>query len=393
MKEEDSKPLEMSKTRASSSQRMYYIDNIRIYLTILVILHHVAIAYGGSGDWFLKETPTDPISPIIFLMFTAINQSYFMSFFFILAGYFTPRSFEKKGPTIFIKGRIIRLGIPIIFFILFLAPFTDWLVTRFTGNLRVSFYSIWSDIIKFKSLQNVSLGHLWFLEVLLFFAIGYVIYSTQNGKVSNPRYENSFPPNKIIIGCIGVLAATTFLVRIWFPINTVIFSLQPAHMVGYLFSFIVGIHAYHGKWFDHLSTHQARFWGKIALLNTIALPVMIMLVVGGGGTIDVFLGGYSWQSLLNAIWESISYMSIIIWLMYFFMTRFNKQNRLLKWMTPHVYAAYIFHPIVVVAVMIPFLNASQPSVAKFFIVSIISIPLSFLVSYIVKQIPYVNSII
>ena len=164
-------------------------------------------------------------------------------------------------------------------------------------------------------------------------------------------------------------------------------------MVGYLFSFIVGILAYHGKWFDNLSNQQARFWGKIALINTIALPVIIALTVSSGGSIEVFLGGGTWQSLLNAIWESISYMSIVIWLLFFFMTRYNKQNSLLSWMAPNVYAAYIFHQVVVVVVMIPLLNSSLPSVAKFFIVSIISVPLSFLLSYLVKKIPYANRVL
>ena len=385
--------LKMSKTGAPSSQRMYYIDNIRIYLTILVIFHHVSIAYGGSDDWFLKEPPTDSLSPIIFLLFTALNQSYFMSFFFILAGYFTPRSVEKKGPASFLKGRLIRLGIPMIFYVVFLGPFTSWLIVNFTGKFGVSFYSIWRDALTFTSLQNISFGHLWFLEVLLVFAIGYVIYSTLHGNRSKPRYENRFPPNKTIIICICILTISDFLVRIWFPINTWFLGVQPAHMVGYLFGFIVGILAYHGKWFDNLSNQQARFWGKIALINTIALPVIIVLVVGSGGSIDAFLGGVTFQSLLNAIWESISYMSIVIWLLNFFKTRFNNQNSLLEWMAPNVFAAYIFHPLVIVAVMIPLLNVALPSVAKFFIVSIISVPLSFLVSYLVKKIPNANRIL
>jgi len=378
---------------ASGSQRLYYIDNIRIYLTILVILHHISIAYGGSGDWFLKEAPTDSISPIIFLLFTALNQSYFMSFFFILAGYFTPRSVEKKGPADFLKGRLIRLGIPMLFYVVFLGPFTNWLIVNFAGNLGVSFYSIWIDVLTFTSLQDISFGHLWFLEVLLVFAIGYVIYSAQNGNRSKPRYENSFPPNKTIIVCIGILAVSEFVVRIWFPINTWVFGVQPAHMVGYLFGFIIGVLAYRGKWFDNLSPQQARFWGKIALINTLALPVIIILVVGGGGSIDAFLGGVTLQSLLNAVWESTSYLSIVIWLLHFFKTRFNKEDRLLEWMAPNVFAAYIFHPVVIVAVMIPLLNVALPSVAKFFIVSIISVPLSFLVSYLVKQIPYADRIL
>ena len=177
------------------------------------------------------------------------------------------------------------------------------------------------------------------------------------------------------------------------PINTWVFGVQPAHMVGYLFCFIVGTLAYHGKWFDNLSNHQARFWGKIALINTIALPVIVILAVGGGGGIDAFLGGVTWQSLANSFWESISYISIVIWLLHFFMTRFNKHNSMFGWMAPNVFAAYIFHPVVVVAVMIPLLNVSIPSVAKFLIVSIISVPLSFLVSYLVKKIPYANRIL
>ena len=388
-------PPEMVQIRDIARARMYYIDNIRIYLSILVILHHVAVAYGGSGGWFLNEAPTDTISPIIFLLFNALNQSYFMSFFFILAGYFTPRSLEKKGPANFMKGRLIRLGIPMIFFVIFLAPLTYWLVANLAHNLGISFYSIWRDVLKFTTLQNISFGHLWFLEVLLIFALGYVIYSGQNENYQSNLvfYENSFPPNRIIITSIGVLAVTTFLVRIWFPINTWIFGVQPAHMVGYLFSFVVGILAYRGKWFDNLSTQQARFWGKIAIINTLVLSITISLTVGGGGSIDVFLGGISWQSLFNSVWESISYMSIIIWLLYFFRRRFNKQNRLLSWMAPNVYAAYIFHQIVVVAVMIPILNVAWPSVIKFFIVSIIGVPLSFLVSYIAKKIPYANTVL
>ena len=56
-------------------ERMFYVDNLRVYLTVLVVFHHVAVAYGGMGGWPLKEAPTDAISPIVFLLFNALNQS------------------------------------------------------------------------------------------------------------------------------------------------------------------------------------------------------------------------------------------------------------------------------------------------------------------------------
>ena len=35
--------------------RLFHLDNLRIYLTILVIVHHTAIAYGGAGDWAIID--------------------------------------------------------------------------------------------------------------------------------------------------------------------------------------------------------------------------------------------------------------------------------------------------------------------------------------------------
>jgi len=48
------------------------------------------------------------ISPILLSLFNIINQSYFMSAFFLLAGYFTPFSLERKGIKQFLIDRLIR---------------------------------------------------------------------------------------------------------------------------------------------------------------------------------------------------------------------------------------------------------------------------------------------
>ena len=86
-----------SQSDAKAVSRLSYLDNLRIYLTVLVIVHHASIAFGVGGDWLVDDPSVDEISPIFLTFFTAVNQSYFMSAFFLLAGYFTPRSLEKKG--------------------------------------------------------------------------------------------------------------------------------------------------------------------------------------------------------------------------------------------------------------------------------------------------------
>jgi len=71
----------------------------------LVVIHHIAIGYGGGGDWGIKEIPTDGISPILLTLFNILNQSFFMSLFFLLSGFFIPGAYDKKGPITFIKDR------------------------------------------------------------------------------------------------------------------------------------------------------------------------------------------------------------------------------------------------------------------------------------------------
>ena len=80
----------MSEQSAKPRIRLFYLDNLRIYLVVLVIAHHAALAYGGMGNWAVQDPTVDDISPIFLTLFNAVNQSYFMSAFFLLAGYFTP---------------------------------------------------------------------------------------------------------------------------------------------------------------------------------------------------------------------------------------------------------------------------------------------------------------
>lgn len=96
--------------------RLFSLDNLRIYLTVLVIVHYVTLAYGGAGSWAVRDPGVDDISPIFLSYFNAVNQTYFMSAFFLLAGYFTPSALQRKGGGKFFVDRLIRLGIPILIY-------------------------------------------------------------------------------------------------------------------------------------------------------------------------------------------------------------------------------------------------------------------------------------
>jgi len=110
--------------------RYHYLDNIKSLLTCVVTFYHVGDAFSGGSLW-----PQNPpvLVAIIFgdqdvwmtralKAFTMVNQSYFMSLFFFISGYFTPRSHARKGTREFIKEKLIRYGIPFLVYFWLLNP-------------------------------------------------------------------------------------------------------------------------------------------------------------------------------------------------------------------------------------------------------------------------------
>ncbi len=367
------------------------MDNLRLFLIVMIVLHHVAVAYGGSGGWPLKETPTDEISPIIFLFFNAINQSYVLSFFYLLSGYFVPRSYDKKGPKIFLKDRLIRLGIPLLVYTILIVPTIDYIVLNFAEGKEVSFFGM----IAYR-LQNListwETGPLWFVEALLIFSTAYAFYRLISNYSFSP-FKNTFPTNAAVTGSIIAISLGTFFVRIWYPVGVeVLNSFQLGHFTHYIFCFWVGILAYRGRWFENLSNPKP--WKTVALLSIIALPIMIVVLgVIMGYDLDIALGTFSWQSLMTSIWESIACLSIIISLAYIFKNRFDIQGRLIKWMSPNFYAVYILHQLVIVSITIPFLYTTIPTALKFFFVALISVPMCFVISDLIRKIPYTKRVL
>src|SRR3984957_8511834 len=116
-------------------ERELYIDRLRVVMTALVIFHHTPITYGAIGGWFWRELPPSAApSSRLLILFCTTNQAYFMGFFFLLAGYFTPLSLERKGYARFICDRFLRLGIPLLAFGLLLGPLTAAIVNYAKGD-------------------------------------------------------------------------------------------------------------------------------------------------------------------------------------------------------------------------------------------------------------------
>jgi len=86
------------------TKRLYYLDNLRVAATVLVIAHHVSLAYGPTGAWWpiLEAAHAPVLGP-----FLAVNRSFGMELFFMIAGYFTVMSCDARGPRAFLRNRVL----------------------------------------------------------------------------------------------------------------------------------------------------------------------------------------------------------------------------------------------------------------------------------------------
>ena len=130
----------------NTSNRLLYLDNLKVCLTVLVIFHHAGQAYGDGGGWAYHPSNPAEFMPWIWHFFS-VNAAFFMGLFFLISGYFVPTSFDKQGAKVFVQKKLIRLGIPLLLM--------GGLIAALSGKPEI--------------------GHMWYIESLLVFCLIYAL--------------------------------------------------------------------------------------------------------------------------------------------------------------------------------------------------------------------------
>ncbi len=370
-------------------ERNTYIDNIRVYLTILVILHHAAVTYGGPGSWYYTEENTSRLTGILLTLFVATNQAFFMGFFFFLSSLFIPSSYSRKGPTQFMLDRLKRLGIPLIFYSLVLAPVTIYLMLKFSEGATYSFMEY------YMSRSNwIELGVLWFTAALLVFTTCYWLYKKSTSG-NNPA-PLPFPSNRTIFFFALALGVISFLVRIAFPVGWTLKPLgfQLGHFTQYIALFIIGIIAYQNNWLTSITYRKGIQWLRVALiLLFVGFPFMFVVKEVTHSPLSDFQGGINWTSLISSVWEQLMGVSLVMAFLGIGKAKWNQERPLLTTMARSAYAVYIIHPLVLVSVSLLMMNVALAPGLKFLITGTISVVISFLVGQVLVKVPWVRDVV
>jgi hypothetical protein len=162
-------------TQVRAATRLLFVDNLRVLLTILVILHHLMITYAGNGSWYYQEGRQDVLSGALGGWFLAVNQAYFMGLFLLISAYFVPGSYDRKGARHFVQDRLIRLGIPLALYSWLIRPLLAYLNPVRHPDGRPPLVSFLTGTY-FQQEALFGGGPLWFVETLLIFSAVYVAW-------------------------------------------------------------------------------------------------------------------------------------------------------------------------------------------------------------------------
>jgi surface polysaccharide O-acyltransferase-like enzyme len=369
-------------------KKIFYIDHLKVVLTILVILHHSFITYGAPGGWYFTQKSTQMGALIPMTMFVAINQAFFMGFFFFLSSYFIRSSYNKKGAGRFIGDRLLRLGIPLVFYSLILSPILSYLGYNFGEGHHITY---WQYLSGFNSW--IDFGVLWFVAALLLFTLIYTLFRSlvkeQAGKTL------AVPSTGMILLFAVVVGIVSFLVRTVFPVGWVLkpVGFQLGHFTQYISLFILGLTASKYNWLNTLPFRTGKQLAILAIFLVLFFPVFYIIKQKFNMPLDWYSGGMHWQSLLYAVWEQVIGFSIITALLAYGKKYWNNASGLLTKLSRYTFAVYIFHPLLIISLSVAFSSWAIEPALKLLIVGPAAVIGSFILASVIVLIPGVKRIV
>jgi glucan biosynthesis protein C len=385
---------------APAKSRLLYIDNLRTVLIALVVIGHLAITYGGIGDWYYREQgPVSRLFSILALPLGAILMASLLGLFSFVAGYFTVPAYDRRGTADFLFDRVKRLAIPLAFYEVILNP-----VICYVREVRGGFTGSFWEFVRafFSPLKSFGDGPVWFLEMLLIFSVLYAasrfLAASLRPGAAKPLTVVSAPKNLPGNGAIALFAlglgVATWVVRIWAPAGRIYepWHQEPARYPQYIAMFVIGLVAYRRDWLATFPDAQARLWRWLIPAVVIALGGVAAAAGAFSGEPDKrAAGGLNELSLAYAIWEAWTCVAVSIVVLAWFRKRFNRQGQLARAMSAAAFGVYVLHPAVIVPLAIALSGTRMNLSLKFLWVTPIALALCFVIAHLLRKVPVLKN--
>ncbi|HEX6578462.1 MAG TPA: acyltransferase [Jiangellaceae bacterium] len=369
--------------RAAATGRRAYLDNLKVLLVAGVIVAHAVFAWTTVGTWVLREPSIrEPLLSAVELL-ALVGGLLGLAPFFVIAGELTPSSLQRKRPRRFLADRTIRLGVPMVFFVIVLSPFVEYVDTDNAGWDR----GFWAFTLEIW--WPPAPGPTWFLGVLLLFSAVYVLARA----IVARRPVRTTLRVRHLVAAGAMLVTASFVVRLFVPFAEERYRLALAQAPAWAIAFALGIVAGERGWFDPVPPAVARVCRRVAAAAGCGVVALAVIVTVTGSDLEPYAGGGTWQSLVLAVLEAGLVIGLSVWLLDVFRRRYDRQGPITRTLGRAAYGAYLVHPLVLIGFVLATRLVAGPPEVEFFVATALAVAGSFGVAALLVRIPGVSRIV
>jgi peptidoglycan/LPS O-acetylase OafA/YrhL len=363
------------------------IDRTRTFLTLVVLLHHAVIPYTYYGH-------TDAKSWIGFDCVVLATDSFFMAMFFFLSGLFVWPSLAHKSPQVFLRDRLLRLGLPFAIAALTIIPIAYYAI-ELRQHPDVSFAAFWWRTVTVGPWPS---GPIWFVWVLLAFDLTASLLYRLSPLLLDPINRMSLRgydrPAEFYLFLVAVTAVLYVPARVyfgpskWFEFGP--FSVQASRVLLYAAYFFIGAGLGAAHFNRGVLSADGRLaksgWGWViaTLVPYCLLWVLIYIKRGILGNPPVLP---HWYEASYGVFF-VAFSAAIVFAILAFFLRFRQSGwSILDPMQNDAYGMFLVHYPIVLWLQYWLFDFDVPAIVKAAVAFVLTVALSWAATAALRKIP------
>jgi glucan biosynthesis protein C len=366
-------------TAARSRPREQWADNLRVAVIAGVIVVHAATAYVVDVPWYYDdERTTSGAWPMLLSPPALIGALFALGPLFLLAGWFSARSLAHRGPGGFARSRLLRLGVPLLVYVLLINPLTDYL-----GNLRQEHRSF----VSYLATTEVSV--MWFVAALLAFSLAYAALRCVR-PAARPR---PLQPGLLAAAALAIAVSSFAVWQPWPVMGDTFLNLRWGQWPQGAVLFALGVHAAEAGWLQGFPPVLARRLGWTAAAGVATLMTVMSYLVLARGKDQALAMGADVPTMLFSLLDGVIAVTGTLWFLSWLRRRWPTHGRLLGQAARASYATYFIHPLVLTSVMMAFAWVALAPEIKFVLVAAAGVAACFTVGYALTRVPGISRVL
>lgn len=340
------------------------LDNLKAVLVAGVILAHAAMTYGATGTWIFEARDYggaefgDALEAITSL-FVVLGAMFAIGLFLYVAALFTPDAIRRKGAGGFTRDRIIRLGTPLLLYIVIVVPLLNVFIDATVGSDRGVATDAW------QSLRELHSGPMWFVAILLVASVGAALWVRIAGL---PAREPSAFRLRYLALAAAAIAVGSFAIRLAFPLDSdQLFDLHVWLWPQCAVLFMLGLFSAQRGWLEPVAPSVRRWCAFVA---SAALVVGFTVLAVTHPSEAAAKGGAHWPAALLATMEGVYSVTMSVWVLSFFQRHLCDSRVLQPWWSRNAYGAFVAQGPVLVVLGVALRAGDVPPAPGFLVLAV-----------------------